>query len=318
MESQRVEYRCRVKLHCLHGQTLNKEYWRDKRMRTVGIFYAFWTQDWNVDFTPYIKKVRGLGFDQLELNAGIVADMSSQERAEMKQLAEDEGVILSYGLGLPKPFDISSLDESVRENGITFMKQVIRALGEMGGGIISGSIHSAWPSALPEGMEDKKPIWDQSVKSMKELSPLAHDHGVSLNIEVINRFETFLINDSREALAFMQEVDHPACRITLDTFHMNIEEDSFEEAIHRVSPYLTAMHIGETNRKAPGTGRIPWGEVRKALDDIGFDGPIVMEPFVMKGGQVGRNIAVWRDMEENPDLDAIAADSASFVRKTLC
>jgi D-psicose/D-tagatose/L-ribulose 3-epimerase len=37
----------------------------------------------------------------------------------------------------------------------------------------------------------------------------------------------------------------------------------------------------------------------------------------MKGGQVGRDIAVWRDLVENPDLDALAAQSAEFVKKTL-
>jgi D-psicose/D-tagatose/L-ribulose 3-epimerase len=37
----------------------------------------------------------------------------------------------------------------------------------------------------------------------------------------------------------------------------------------------------------------------------------------MKGGQIGRDIGVWRDLVENPDLDALAAQSAEFVKKTL-
>jgi D-psicose/D-tagatose/L-ribulose 3-epimerase len=63
---------------------------------------------------------------------------------------------------------------------------------------------------------------------------------------------------------------------------------------------------------------MPWLEIREALDAIGFDGPLVMEPFITQGGQVGRDIGVWRDMIENPDLDALASESARFVRRTLC
>ena len=117
---------------------------------------------------------------------------------------------------------------------------------------------------------------------------------------MLNRFEQFLINDSYEAVAYMEQVNHPACRILLDTFHMNIEEDSFGDAIRRVGTYLSAFHLGEANRKMPGTGRMPWAEIKTALDDIGFDGPMVMEPFVMPGGQVGRDIGVWRDMVKEP------------------
>jgi D-psicose/D-tagatose/L-ribulose 3-epimerase len=286
-------------------------------MRNVGIYYAFWTHEWDVDFVPFIKKVGKLGFDQLELNGGTIVEMSSKEQKELKKMADDEQLVLSYGIGLQKPYDVGSLDEKVRQRGIDFMKRMIDSVANMGGGMIGGTIHGYWPSTLPAELESKKPIWKQSIKSMKELAPYAGKRGVLLNIEVINRFEQFLINDSHEALAYVKEVDHPACKILLDTFHMNIEEDSFGDAIRRVGPYLASFHLGETNRKTPGTGRIPWAEIKQALDDIGYDGPLVMEPFVMQGGQVGRDIGIWRSIVENPDLDAMAAEAAKFVKENL-
>jgi D-psicose/D-tagatose/L-ribulose 3-epimerase len=286
-------------------------------MRKVGIYYAFWTHEWDVDFVPFIKKVGKLGFDQLELNGGTIVHMKAQERRDLKQLADDHGIALSYGIGLQKFFDVASLDETVRRCGLGFMKKMIDSVADMGGGMIGGTIHGYWPSTLPEELDSKELCWAQSIKSMKELAPYAGDHNVLLNVEVINRFEQFLVNDSHEALAYVQEVDHPSCRILLDTFHMNIEEDSFGDAIRRVGPYLAAFHLGETNRKTPGTGRMPWAEIKRALDDIGFDGPLVMEPFIMQGGQVGRDIGVWRDIVKDPDLDALASDSATFVRENL-
>ncbi|NCB00958.1 MAG: sugar phosphate isomerase/epimerase [Spirochaetia bacterium] len=286
-------------------------------MRKVGIYYAFWTHEWDVDFAPFIKKVKKLGFDQLELNCGTLVDMSKEQQQALKQMADDEGLILSYGIGLKKEYDVSSLDESVRQKGLSFMKKAIDAVGLMGGGMIGGTIHGYWPASMPSGLDSKQPIWDQSVKSLQELAPYAKERNVWLNVEVLNRFEQFIVNDSVEALKFIKEVNHPHCNILLDTFHMNIEEDSFGDAIRRIGPYLKAFHLGETNRKLPGTGRMPWKEIKQALDDINFDGPMVMEPFIMKGGQVGRDIGVWRDIVEDPDLDALAAASATFVRENL-
>lgn len=286
-------------------------------MRTVGIYYAYWTHEWDVDFIPFVKKVKDLGFDQLEVNGGTIAKMDRDARMRLVDEAEKHQVTLSYGIGLPKEYDVSSLDETTRKNGVDFMKRMISSVGEMGGGMIGGTIHSYWPASLEPGYDSKKPFWDQSVKSMKEMSKAAEDHGVLLNVEVINRFEQFLLNIAEEAVAYVKQVDSPAVGVLLDTFHMNIEEDTFRDAIKLAAPYLSALHIGETNRKLPGTGRIPWGEIKQALDDADFDGPIVMEPFVMMGGQIGQDIAVWRPVIENPDLDALAAKSAEFVRKTL-
>ncbi len=287
-------------------------------MRRVGIYYAYWCHEWDVDFLPYVTKVSKLGFDQLEVNGGTVAKMDRDARKRLADEAAEQGVVLSYGIGLTAEHDTSSLDESIRQQGVSFMKTMIETVAEMGGGMIGGTVHSSWPMTLPEGHEDKRPFWDQSVRSMRELAPFAESRGVTLNVEVINRFEQFLLNEASEAVRYVEEVDNPACRVLLDTFHMNIEEDSIGGAIRTAGQYLSALHIGETNRKPPGMGRMPWGEIKTALDDIGFDGPIVMEPFVMTGGIVGRNIALWREIVPDPDLDTMAADALAFTRKTLC
>jgi len=118
-------------------------------------------------------------------------------------------------------------------------------------------------------------------------------------------------------VAYVDEVASPGCRILLDTFHMNIEEDSIGGAIRLAGPRLGQLHLGETNRKPPGLGRMPWGEIRAALDDIHFEGSLVMEPFVLPGGQVARDIGVWRPIIEDPDLDMLAGDAQKFVRGHL-
>lgn len=104
----------------------------------------------------------------------------------------------------------------------------------------------------------------------------------------------------------------------LDTFHMNIEEDSLIDAITASGSRLGHFHVGEANRKPPRPGRMPWSEIGKALKEIGYDGCVVMEPFVVPGGSVGRDVHVWRNLfpELSADyLDKQAADSVKYLRE---
>jgi D-psicose/D-tagatose/L-ribulose 3-epimerase len=58
----------------------------------IGIYYAYWTHDWDADFHPFIDKVASLGFDVLEINAGTVANLTTAERLELKAHADDRGI----------------------------------------------------------------------------------------------------------------------------------------------------------------------------------------------------------------------------------
>lgn len=285
-------------------------------MRRIGIYYAYWTSEWESDFLPFIPKVKQLGFDQLEIHAGAVSKMSKSDLDTLSKAAKDENIYLSYGIGLTKENDVSSVNEDTRKNGIAFMRKAIEAVGYMGGGNIGGTVHSYWP-AIPEDGVDKKNVYKQSIKSMRELVKIASDNNVVLNVEVINRFEQFLLNTCQEALEYVTEIDSPNCRILLDTFHMNIEEESIGGAIKSAGKYLSELHIGETNRVPPGKGRMPWKEIADALNAISFDGSLVVEAFVMPGGQVGRDIGIWREIVKNPDLDKMAMESVQFIKNNL-
>lgn len=287
-------------------------------MRKIGIYYAYWTNEWDVDFLPFVSKVKKLGFDQLEVNGGTLVNMSAPEKKRLKEEAEKYDIKLSFGIGLTPVNNVSSTNENIRLAGVAFMKKMIAAVNEMGGEMIGGTVHSCWPSTLPPDALDKRKYLEQSKKSMRELVKVAEDNNVILNVEVINRFEQFLLNTCEEAVSYVEDINSPYCGVLLDTFHMNIEEDSIGKAIIQAGKHLNSLHIGETNRKPPGLGRMPWAEIKEALDRINYKGALVMEPFVNPGGKVGRDIGVWRELMPGADLDLEAARAADFVRENLC
>ncbi len=48
---------------------------------------------------------------------------------------------------------------------------------------------------------------------------------------------------------------------------------------------------------------MPWHEIGTALKDIAYQGAVVMEPFVKTGGQVGKDIKIWREVNGSTDIE---------------
>ncbi|OAQ40224.1 hypothetical protein A5N82_10780 [Christensenella minuta] len=63
---------------------------------------------------------------------------------------------------------------------------------------------------------------------------------------------------------------------------------------------------------------MPWAEMGAALREAGYDGAVVMEPFVKMGGTVGSDIKVWRDLSEGASVEQMDEDireALRFVKK---
>jgi D-psicose/D-tagatose/L-ribulose 3-epimerase len=287
-------------------------------MNKIGIYYAYWVQNWDADFVPFVEKAAHLGFDILEVNSGTVTNMANKERDRLKEAAKANNIELTYCIGLTKEYDIASEDKAIRNDGINFLKRQAEMLKYMGSQKLGGIIYGSWPGKLPAGAFDKRPFFERSAASMKEAIMVAEDCGVYFNVEVVNRFEQYLLNTCDEAMEYIDAVGSSNLKILLDTFHMNIEEESFAGAIKKAGSQLGHFHLGETNRRLPGQGRMPWDEIFKALHDINYTGTISMEPFLKPGGEVGRDIHVFRDLsDKTEDLDSGAKKALEFVRKKI-
>lgn len=284
----------------------------------IGIYYAYWQQEWDAaDFIPYVKKVKSLGFDVLEVNAGSIADNDKDSRQRLKNAALENGIELSACIGLPPNMDIASSDAHKRKAGIARLKKISYAIKDCGIQKLSGIIYGAWPKTRMESGVSKKEAWNWSVNSMREVMKRAEDLNLIFCAEVVNRFEQFLLNTCGEGLMYVADVGSPNIKLLLDTFHMNIEEDSIAAAIKEASGYLGHLHVGENNRKPPGCGHIPWKELTDALKQIGFSGYIVMEPFLNPGGAVGEDIKVYRNVMPGADLDREAEKACRFMKNLI-
>ncbi len=285
-----------------------------------GIYYAYWAKEWGGDFLPYIEKVKKLGFDVLEVACGAVDRDSDETLRELRRAAEYHGLLLSGGYGPRPEHNLATADAAAVERTLAFYADVFRKMELAGIDRIGGALYSYWPVDFASGF-DKAADTERSVKNMRRLADLAADRGVTLCMESLNRFEGYMINESYEDVDYVKAVDKPNVKAMLDTFHMNIEEDSLTGAIEKTKGFLGHFHVGEANRRCPyAGGRMDWAAIGDALRGIGYDGYVVMEPFVRMGGTVGKNVSLWRDLSGGADdarLDEEAAASVRYLREVM-
>ena len=281
-----------------------------------GIYYAYWEDMWGADYLPYIEKIAKLGFDFLEIGCTPVNDFSKETLRDLRKCADDNGVFLTGGYGPYADRNLGSANPQYVQNAKDFYAKLFENFETLGIDTIGGGLYSYWPADYTQPI-DKAGDWERSVKNVREVGRMAADHGVHFCLEVLNRFEGYLLNTCAEAVQFVDQVGLPNVHVMLDTFHMNIEEDDMAAAIRLAGKRLGHFHTGECNRRVPGKGRMPWREIGQALREIGYDGNVCMEPFVKMGGQVGQDIRIWHNMYDDLSearLDRDAADAVRFQR----
>lgn len=285
-----------------------------------GIYYAYWEKEWSNNFLPYIEKCKELGFDILEIGCGAFYQLDDSFFVELGKKAKENNIVLTGGYGPRKEHNMASEDVEELETTFAFYEDMFRKMQIAGIDRIGGALYSYWPvdySKVPAKEKD----FANSVKNMQTLADIAAKYNITLNMEVLNRFEGYLLNEASEAVRYVKAVNKPNVKVMLDTFHMNIEEDSIVEAIRLAGDLLGHVHIGEANRRCPAPGgRIDWKAMGDALKEVHYDGYLVMEPFVRDGGQVGKDVYLWRDLSNGADeaeLDEKAAASLQYIREVM-
>ena len=291
-------------------------------MNKIGIHFGYWAKDWNFDTRVAIKRAAKIGFDAIEIMAPSLLEMSDQQCSDLKKFADDLGIELMYSIGLGADMDLTSDEPVMKEYALKCMCDMVEKIGKMDGKMLAGVLYATWQKKFngPITPEIKQHETDNSVAAVKKIAKVAEDYGVNLGVESVNRFEQCIVNTAEEALAYCKMVGSPNVKIHLDTFHMNIEENSMTTAIRTAGDYLGHFHVGENNRRLPGTGIQPWAEIFATLKDIGYKDAINMEPFMRGGGGVSNSVALWRDLTNGAseaELDDQAKLSLAFVRSFL-
>ena len=257
-------------------------------------------------------RVASMGFDIIEIPLEDLGDLDHRRGGE---IAREQGLGVTCCAAMGPDRDLIHPDEPVRANGMAYLKGAIDACEALGAANLVGPLYSAVGRTWQQSAEERARDLDVLVPALAELAAYAADHGVRLGLEPLNRFETSFINLASQALEVAEREGHPGLGIMLDTFHMNIEEKHFDEAIRTAGAHLYQLHACGSDRGAPGSGTVKWDEVRAGLTAIGYDGPVVIESFTSKVKSISRAAAIWRNLA--PTQDELAEQGLAFLKGLL-
>ncbi len=127
---------------------------------------------------------------------------------------------------------------------------------------------------------------------LQQCSAAAEPAGVRLALEPINRYETTLINSVADGMALIERVGSPAFGLLLDTFHMNIEDVSIEDAIRQCGDRIFHFHVADSNRWPPGSGHLDFASILGVLQEIGYQGYVSGEFMPKPDGDTSARWAI--------------------------
>ena len=173
-----------------------------------GIYYAYWETEWGGNFVPYVEKCARLGFDVLEVACGAFDRENDAFFHELAAAARANGMTLTGGYGPRKEHDLATADNAQAEQTFRFYADMFRKMELAGIDRLGGALYSYWPAhGTPQ--TDKAADTARSVRRMQRLADLASDHGITLGMEALNRFEGYLINTAQECIDYVRAVDRP-------------------------------------------------------------------------------------------------------------
>jgi D-psicose/D-tagatose/L-ribulose 3-epimerase len=276
-----------------------------------GVNTQIWVAPFQQSDIDLIDKVASLGFDVIEL--GFFSADPPFKVADVRRRLKDTGLSAGICSFLSSDRDITSADPESRRRGIDFMKAMVGTVAALGGEVFSGPIYAELFRKRYLKKDEREAEWERGVKSLREIAKTAETQGVTIALEPLNRFETDFMNLSEQAVRMAEDVGSPAVGILLDTFHMGIEEKSQGDAIRHAGKYLKHFHSCENDRGTPGTGQVPWVEVRDALRSISYDRIVAIEGFNPEIVDLSNGACIWRPMAPSPDR--LAGDGVQFLKK---
>ncbi|MEC9095225.1 MAG: sugar phosphate isomerase/epimerase [Planctomycetota bacterium] len=275
-----------------------------------GMNLLLWTGAMNDDMIPVVASLKEMGYDGVEIPVfEDNIDLYTQWGARLQEMGLECTAVTVRG----EEDNPISLDPAVRALGVENNKRALDNAAAAGAVRLVGPYHSALGVFSGQGPTEDE--WKWGVDSMRQVAEHAETVGITLGVEALNRFETYLLNTHADSARFVREVDHPNARMMYDTFHANIEEKDIAQAIRDCHDVCALVHISENDRSTPGSGNVDWDTNFNTLKEVGYDGWMVVEAFGLALPELVAATKIWRRMYESEEQ--LASDALEFMKEQV-
>lgn len=278
-----------------------------------GVSLWLWTAPVTNDvIEEYAPKIADLGFDTVEIP---LEDPITLDCERARKAVEESGLTLTTCAAMGGGRDLIHPDESVRKDGMKYVKDSLDAAEKLGSEIFAGPLSSEIGRLWESVGEQREQETQLLVEQLQEVAEYASKKNITICLEALNRFETSFLNLTSQVRDVIDRVDHPNCKVMIDLFHAGIEEKNLGDAIRTAGDNLYHFQVAENDRGTPGTGQFDWDGIARALEDIGYDRHIIIETFTPDNELLAKAAAIWRPLAESPDQ--LATDGLLFLKNLL-
>lgn len=286
-------------------------------MNPIGLISMQYARPFTAEHFHLFQRMRELGYDFVEL---LVPEVGEIDMQEARRALDDAGlgVVLAARVNLQR--NLASAEPEAHRAGIDYLKYTVDCAQALGANIVGGPLTGnplvfAGRPPQPVSEDERLARKERCVAGLKDAGDYAKRAGITLAVEPLNRFESDVLCTTQQAMELLDAVDHPSVQLMLDTFHMHMEESSLAEAIRLGGQRIVHFQANENHRGFPGTGSTDWVSVCRALHEVGYKGPISLEPFRRTDDRFGVPFAQWRAPHED-ESDRLRASSA-FIKSHL-
>lgn len=239
-------------------------------------------------------------------------DPTTAPLAQLRAAFDGAGVSPIPLAGQGPGADVSSADPIERQAGEQALRGMVDATVALGGDQLNGVPYGLFghPSGPPT-----REAFERTAKHVGAVADYAHEQGIRMTFEVLNRYETAAINTASQALDFVAASGSDHLFVHLDTFHMAIEESDMIAAVESALPVLGYLELGQSGRGSLSSGAVdPEAVVRAALA-AGYHGRIGVEAFSRSvlSPEASGMLAIWR--APYADGIALAAEAIALIRR---
>ena len=266
--------------------------------------------DDRIDFFPFLKEC---GFSHVEFS--VLSNHQASRAALLKARLADNGLRATCCSCLPEGASFVNGDTAAYNAGLDYIKTCVDFCSAVGSELMSGILYSGWGCTDMHIAREKK--LELAAAALSKAADYAADHGVTLCLEVLNRYESDYINTLDEGSRFLEMIGRSNVKLLADIFHMNIEETNTADAIKKNISSIGNIHISENNRDFPGYGAFDWQSIIKAIKESGYNGNITYECATMSGTEVGGAFNVWRSCSTDSNLMKRLSNSAALIKNLL-
>jgi sugar phosphate isomerase/epimerase len=219
------------------------------------------------DLTTTAAFLAGAGFDGVELKG----DLTTYEPSDVNDVLGDHGLsVLSL---TPEDVDLAHPDDRVRAEALEYYLRLLEFATAVGAPLVSCHGAVGRVRSLAEHEEE----YGHLLAGVQQIGSRAQQLGLSLAMEVLNRYESHLLNTARGALVFVEETGLPNVGVLLDAYHMNIEEADPAAAVTAAGDRLLLFHAADSNRQAVGRGHTDFAALARALRQVSYSGDVIFE-----------------------------------------